>query len=262
MGHERVGYLPKTERWKGLIRKISHFSSGDVNISDIATETTRNVRSRFKVIKEDPSVVNALKYLLVLVKASKKETPIEFLKSQGVCLPNEFNVFDLTKSGQTFIERDIRSKEYSTLAIQSLVDTIGEWSQKNQLQKSFIFDSNSDILTAWRIASNGKGFCELSRIFFSKFTTRYLKYFLEREASSRLQSLSDRESFTNKLELHIQDISKHAFETAKIAQSFSAGWYNLHAKDSMPSDQELKDFLSFSFKKINSELLREEDYEL
>ena len=84
---------------------------------------------------------------------------------------------------------------------------------------------------------------------------------MEREASSRLQSLSERERFNQKLETHIQDISKHAFETAKIAQSFSAGWYNLHAKDSIPSDEKLRDFLSFSFKKINSELLREEDYE-
>ena len=153
------------------------------------------------------------------------------------------------------------SKEYSTFAVQSMIDTISEWSQKNQLQQRLIFDYNKDSFSTWQKASNGNDFCELSRIFFSNFTARYLKYFLEREASSRIQSLSDRENFSKKLEAHVQDISKHAFETAKIAQSFAAGWYNLHAKDKIPSDDKLRDFLAFAFKKLNSELLREEDYE-
>lgn len=261
MGHERIGYLPKTERWKSIVKRISCYSSENDNISDIAKETTRNVRTRFKNIKEDPSVISAFKFLVLLTAASKKDNPSEYLKSKGVHLSNDFNIFELAKSGQTFIEKTQYSKEYSTFAVQSMIDTISEWSQKHQLQQTFAFDSNPDSYLTWQNATNGSGFCELSRIFFSKFTTRYLKYFLEREASSRLQSLSERESFIKKLELHIQDISKHAFETTKIAQSFSAGWYNLHAKDSMPSDEKLRDFLSFSFKKINGELLREEDYD-
>jgi hypothetical protein len=261
MGHERIGYLPKTERWKGIVKRISYFSSENDNVSEIATETTRNVRSRFKYIKEDPSVFSAFKFLLLLTNASKKENPSEFLKSKGVKLSNAFNIFELTKSGQSFVEKNQSSKEYSTFAVQSLIDTVSEWSQKHQKQQTLTFDSTPDSYITWQKASNGSGFCELSRLFFSNFTTRYLKYFLEREASSRLQSLSEREQFTQKLESHVQDISKHAFETAKIAQSFSAGWYNNHAKDSLPSDEKLRDFLSFSFKKINSELLREEDYE-
>jgi len=84
MGHERVGYLPKSERWKGIVQKISHFSSGKEDISDIATETTRNVRSKFKNITEDTGVISAFKFLVLLTHASKKEIPSEFLKSKGL----------------------------------------------------------------------------------------------------------------------------------------------------------------------------------
>lgn len=261
MGHERVGYLPKSERWKGIVKKISHFSSEKDDVSDIATETTRNVRSKFKNIREDSGVISAFKFLVLLTQASKKENPSEFLKSKGISLSKEFNIFELTKSVQDFVTKNQESKEYSTFAVQSMIDTISEWSQKNQLQQTLIFDSNKDSFSTWQRAADGSGFCELSRIFFSKFTGRYLKYFLEREASSRIQSLSDREQFSKKLETHIQDISKHAFETAKIAQSFAAGWYNLHATDKIPTDDKLEDFLAFAFKKLNSELLREEDNE-
>jgi len=261
MGHERIGYLPKTDRWKNIVSRISYFSSENDNISDIATETTRNVRSRFNNIREDTGVLSAFKFLVILTHASKQENPSEFLKTKGIQLSNEFNIFDLTRTGQNFVEKNQDSKEYSTFAIQSMIDTISEWTRKNQLQKALFFDSLGDSYLPWQKASNGSGFCELSRIFFSKFTTRYLKYYLEREASSRIQSLTERENFSRKLESHIQDISKHAFETTKIAQSLSAGWYNLHAKEAVPSDKLLKDFLAFSFKKINSELLREEDYE-
>lgn len=259
MGHERVGYLPKSERWKGIVKKISYFSSEKDDISDIATETTRNVRSKYKNIKEDSGVISAFKFLVLLAHASKKENPSEFLKSNGVSLSKEFNIFELTKSVQDYVTKNQDSKEYSTFAVQSMIDTISEWSQKNELQQTLIFDSNKDSFLIWQKASDGSGFCELSRIFFANFTERYLKYFLEREASSRIQSLSDREQFSKKLEAHIQDISKHAFETAKIAQPFAAGWYNLHAKDKIPDDDKLRDFLAFAFKKLNSELLREED---
>ena len=261
MGHERIGYLPKTERWKSIVNRISYFSSENDNISDIASETTRNVRSRFNNIKEDTGVLSSFKFLVLLTHASKQVNPSEFLKSKGIQLSNEFNIFELAKSGQNFIEKKQDSKEYSTFAVQSMIDTISEWSRKNQIQQTLMFESGGDSYLPWQKASNGSGFCELSRIFFSKFTTRYLKYYLEREASSRIQSLTEKENFTKKLDLHIQDISKHAFETAKIAQSLSAGWYNLHAKEKIPSDKLLKDFLSFAFRKINSELLREEDYE-
>lgn len=261
MGHERVGYLPKTQRWKSIVKKISHFSSEGDTISDIATETTKNVRNRFKNITEDSGVVSAFKFLVLITHAAKKEDPSAFLKSKGINLSPEFNIFDLTRSVQEFVVKHEHSKEYSAFAVQSMIDTISEWSIKNQVQQSLIFDSTKNSFQTWEKAADGSGFSELSRIFFSSFTGRYLKYFLEREAANKIQSISDREQFSKRLESHVQEISKHAFETTKIAQSFAAGWYNLHAKENVPTEQKLKDFLAFAFKKLNSELWREEDSE-
>ncbi|MBK7358112.1 MAG: hypothetical protein IPI45_11770 [Saprospiraceae bacterium] len=211
------------------------------------------------MIEEDGGVLAAFKYLILLSVSSKQDNSSDFLSEQGITLPTDFNLFDLSLSIKEFVGKEQDSKEYSAFAIQSMIDTVCEWSKKNELQQTLIFDSNKNSFDAWKNAADGSGFCELSRIFFSKFTERYLKYFLEREASTSIKSLYDRELFLEKLENHVQDISKHAFETAKIIQSLSAGWFNKRAMDKIPSEKEVKGFLSFAFQKINSELIREEN---
>ena len=96
-------------------------------------------------------------------------------------------------------------------------------------------------------------------MFLSKYTERYLKYFLEREASIALNTVQDRQNFSDNIAEHINAISKHAFETSKITQSFAAGWYNKHAKNNLPTDGEVESFLKLAFGKIREELWREGD---
>ena len=95
--------------------------------------------------------------------------------------------------------------------------------------------------------------------FFSNFTKRYLEYFLEREAAWTLKNIDERKHFKEKLETLVSEVSVHAFETAKITESFSAGWYNKNVKDKIPSDRKIQGFVDYAFNKINSELLREEN---
>ena len=258
MGHERIGYLPRSKKWGSIVENIGSYSTDNNNISQIAQSTTKNVRSRFNRIGNDEGVIAAFKFIILLSHSSKQENPYNFLAEHKISLPPNFNIFDLAQSAQDYISNNENSKEYSTFATQSMIDAISDWSKKNQLQQSLVFDENSSPFEIWRKASNGSGFCELSRIFFSSFTERYLKYFLEREASSKINNLFDRVSFNNQLEKHIDLISRHAFETSKIAQSFSAGWYNKNTKKGIPSDETIRGFLSFTFQKLNSELLKEE----
>lgn len=258
MGHERVGYLPKTQRWTSIVSNIGSFSSNQAIISDIAAATTKNVRTRFKAIGADEGVLSAFKYLILLSYAAKQENALSFLNKNGVDISNDFDLFDLGISAKAFIEKHQESKEYTTLAAQSLMDTISDWFQKNESKQGTLFELPGNPLDKWSKVSTGEGFCEISRLFFSNFTKRYLRYFLEREAAWQLKNVQDRVQFNNRLESFVEDISKHAFETSKITQSFSAGWFNKNVKDSVPTDKKIKGFVDFSFNKINSELLREE----
>jgi hypothetical protein len=258
LGHERIGNLPKTERWRGIVYSIGSYSEAGESIVDIASQTTKNVRYRFQNIVNDSGVFAAFKYVLALSHAAKREDAFEKLAKQGIDLPKDFNLYDLAYSIQDYVDKNTDSKEYSAFATQSMIETVSEWSRLHEKNQIALFDSGDKGLDIWKEAANGSGFCELSRIFFSKFTERYLKYFLEREAAANISNIYERKQFSLNLENHVERISKHAFETTKIAQSFAAGWYNKEVKSTLPSDKKIKGFLSFAFNKINSELIREE----
>lgn len=257
MGHERVGTLPKTKKWRSIVVSIGEYSGQTDAIKDIASQTTKNVKHRFNYIESDGGVFAAFKYVVTLAFASKREDAFATLHKQGIELPDDFSLYDLAYSVQEYIAQNSESKEYSSFASQSIVETIGDWARTRQTNQLALFDSNNKGLELWQHASNGAGFCELSRLFFSKFTERYLKYFLEREAAASISNIYDRKKFNENLERHVDEISQHAFETSKITQSFAAGWFNKEARDKIPSDRKIKGFLSFAFKKINSELTRE-----
>jgi len=261
MGHERIGYLPKSKRWRAIVSDVAKFTANGDTISQIANQTTKNLISRFKYIESDSGVFAAIKYLILLTHSARHENASEFLLKHGINLPTNFNLLTLSKSIKEYINTKVDSREYSSFASQSLIETVSVWSKKNEIQQKILFETNKNSFDDWQSAASGDGFCELSRMFFANFTDNYLKYFLEREASARINNLFDRDTFNKKLDSHLDEISKHAFETSKITQSYSAGWYNKNVKEGIPTNGKIKGFISFGFGKINSELTREQEFE-
>ncbi|MDQ8051891.1 MAG: hypothetical protein REI78_02645 [Pedobacter sp.] len=258
MGHERIGTLPKSERWKNIVSSVGDYSAEQDNIADIAAKTTKNVRSRFRDINNEGSVLAAFKFIITLSHCARLKDPLEKLANENIILPKNFSLYDLAYCIQEYVEENAGSREYTSFATQSIIETISEWARDHHTGQQNLFDTNDQSIEVWQAASDGAGFCELSRLFFSKFTERYLKYFLEREAAANIRNLHDRTQFNKNLESHVDRISRHAFETSKITQSFAAGWFNKYAKEKLPTDARIKGFLSFAFQKINSELIREE----
>ena len=76
-----------------------------------------------------------------------------------------------------------------------------------------------------------------------------------------LPGLVERDGFGERLDGHVEQVSQHAFETARIAQSFAAGWFNRNARDGVPDREATARFLSVAFGKIRGELLREDTEE-
>ena len=109
----------------------------------------------------------------------------------------------------------------------------------------------------WKGIGNGAAFCEIARTFFAAFTSRQLRYYIERTAASTINDYNKLNSFISGVENHSAEIADHSFETSKLVQSFAAGWYNSHAKDVVPSEREVVGFLQHSFGKLREEFRRE-----
>ena len=251
MGHERTGVLPKNERWAKVVRNIADFSGTEEESRRIANNSLDNVRSRFESVQRDPGVQAAFKCLTSLAVSGAGS-----IGAPDLGLPNNPTPFAVAKALNNAVDARKGSQEYGAIATAAATDAVANWYAQNS-EQSFLFGSAEQNDAIWKKAGTAGGFCEIARLFFAKFTERYLNYFVEREASAVSRSIEQRDLLQKQLRDHIDSVSQHAFETAKITQSFAAGWYNRHARDAMPSDDEITSFLAIAFGKLREDLRRE-----
>ena len=258
MGHERVGALPHTKRWRDVVGQLAESSGSPEDVAAIASDILENVRVQLRKIHTDDGVVAAFQFLVALTKSASSEGQVEASLSPRIDFAGSPSTLRLIGQLRSWVEAQGGSREYGDIAAKASADAISLWSSQQSMQGS-LFTGPGDPREIWQRADNGAGFCEVSRLFFSKFTERYLNYFLEREASASMGSISDRDRLATQLREHVDGVSKFAFETSRITQSFAAGWFNIHARDRYPSIDESRGFLSLAFGKMREELKREAD---
>ena len=257
MGHERVGALPRSRRWVDVVDRIADAAEVDGDVRNLANLILQNVRSRLRVIPNDSGVVAALQFLIGLSLSASSQVSRDSLGPIAIDLDSNPSPLRLATQLGRWVEEHQQSVEYAEIARKAAVDAISVWTEQETRQLSFT-GQHEQASEIWRNASDGKGFCEVSRLFFAKFVERYLNYFLSREASSQVGCTEARQRLADRLQEHVNGISHHAFETARITQSFAAGWFNSHARDRMPTADEISGFLAVSIGKLREELLREE----
>lgn len=255
MGHERVGTLPRTTPWLQIVEQLSGAWLTEEEVSRLASSTLHNVRLRLSRIEHDNGVLAAFQFLVRLPFVATIDADGDSPGPQ-IDLHENPSPLRLTSELHRWVDMHEQSTEYSALVKQAAADVIARWTSEHRRQLT-LFSGESEVRDIWAHAASGAGFSEVARTFFANFTYRYLNYFLEREASNRVSTLAGREKFSSDLRAHIDTISKHAFETAKITQSFSAGWYNKYARNRFPTPKEMRGFLTLAFAKIREELLRE-----
>ena len=220
----------------------------------LAHRTLHHVRQRFDGLKRDTGLEAAFSFILALCRPVT--TAPEHALEPAVDLDKNPSVLEITRHLNAWIDANTDSAEYAELAKRSGADAIAYWTKRCSRQRE-LFDAQQTATQIWSDAATGSAFSEISRVFFGKLLERYLKYFLEREASGQFRRIEDREAFGENLARHVDSIARHAFEASKITQSFAAGWYNKYARDTPPARQDTRGFLSFTLGKLSQELQRE-----
>jgi hypothetical protein len=129
--------------------------------------------------------------------------------------------------------------------------------QKNHDDVQMLFSNGLDDV--WQKTGTGAAFCEMARSFVADFTEKQLRYYIEREAARAINDFGLLKTFNETLTKQTNEISTHAVEISKLMQSFSAGWFNLHSVSAIPSDEQLKSFIGYSFHKMREEFRMEAD---
>lgn len=257
MGHERLGLLPKSERWRDIVSDIALTATGECSTEQIVEEIAKAIDSRFRRLHLDPGVQDAFSFLLSISVAGRADSPQDVLRELGIDLHGKAATpLCLTQALSNFMRKEKGSLEFSELARIAAGQALAEFYIEKTRQPDLL-GATDDPFGVWNKASDGAGFCVLARQFFSHLTTGYISYFLDREASAALPSVEARETLQGNLETHVDRVTRHSFETSKIAQSFAAGWYNKNATEVLPSREKARGFLGIAFNKIRDSLGRE-----
>lgn len=254
MGHERIGFLPRSTQWRKLVADIGELGATADAVPELANRTLHQVRRRFERLENDNGLQAAFSFLLALCTHHLEPRGPD--QRPSIPLDQNPSPLELTRRLHAWIDANTQSEEYAELAKRCGADAIAYWTTRCSDQKE-LFDSHQTAAQVWRDAATGSAFSEVTRIFFGKFLERYLRYFLDREASAQFERLEHREAFSTNLSRHVDEVARHAFEASKITQSFAAGWYNKNAKDAPPTRQQAQRFLSFALSKLRQEVQRE-----
>jgi hypothetical protein len=239
------------------MRQVAGYGSG-VPVATITELTLQNTRARYEELSRDAAVDAVFGYLVAFAasyrgrKKSGEGGPAEAVSSERL------TPLAVVRELRSRVPGGLGSAEFSQLALSAAADAVGAWSSMHSTGQGSLFDTRAQVDTDWQSLGSGAGFCELARLYFGKLTERYLRYFLDRAAFATLPDTQARSGFLREVESHLDDISKHAFETAKITQSFAAGWFNKHAGAGSLNATTRRHFLSHAFGKLRDELRREQ----
>ncbi|MCE5218105.1 hypothetical protein LLH03_13865 [bacterium] len=254
MGHERIGVLPKSKRWRSIVADVGSLTGGEYDVGTIAGETLRATRSRLRWFQDDPAPLEAFSFLVELSVRARTGglSGMPGLDDGGPLTP--LRLVRVLRSRLASIDS---SPEYRELSAAAGADALALWYQTHRVQDVSLFEGFGCADSTWDALQSGRGFCELSRLFFSKIVERYLRYFLERELSAVGPSLSHSDQVRADLQSYLADVSQHALETSKITQSLAAGWFNKHAQKGMPPKSSIRGVFNYALTKLRDEMTRE-----
>lgn len=259
MGHLRTGNIPKTRKWRDVVSSISSLSGiGDIPYDEIAEKTLEASNQFLRKLPYDEAFQCCFQFLVTLSIAGRDQDVGESAKNFGINVEGEPTKIKLSKALRDWIDANhpkSYDSEIASLARQATADTIASWINENSSANQLsLFSVEEDPYRPWRVSSKGNGFCKLTRSFFSNFTSRYLNFFLSRAANSNLKTYDERRKFNDAINKNSEKVAQHAFETTKLVQSFSAGWFNKQSKkESPPSFHDIRGFLIHSFEKLREE---------
>jgi hypothetical protein len=256
MGHQRLGSLPASKKWRHVVELIS----GGAEVGEVAAAASAAAELSMKAAAGDPAVRAAFFLLTQIPVAARTEHFVSELRTLGLKLSDRPSLVEIVSSLADAVDRKARSKagrtdigEIAQLAAAESLNAIAG----RELPRLFGTPPESvrDVLAG---LATVKQFSVLARDFFARLTRRHLDYYLSRELSkhvginSRFQTIREHKQFDEALDLHCR-------ETSRIIKEFSGEWFSKQNYEGGIDQVKAGGFVHVAFDKIRRELRRRRD---
>ncbi len=233
MGHQRLGDIPKSRKWKAVVAAVSGggggtTGSGDFNdyVSDVARQALDAAGPGLQRAIGDSGLSYTFFLLTQIVLAARKEDWRDRLRQTGIRLTDKSDFFDLTSEIQRavdeFVVRQGRRTDVGEIAQQAAGEALV--SLAGQSARTLFGTGSAEVQDAVRQLSTTSGFGRLGQRFFGCFLTRFLNFYISRltAASTGSRSLKGVGAVAH----FNETLERHCEQSAAIVRDFCGQWYS------------------------------------
>lgn len=268
MGHTRLGKVPKTQKWTTVVSLVSSNASitrrGDSvlladDVQAISHRALDAAREGLSKAINDSGLRYTFYLLTQIVLAARTENWLLSLDDLGIQLSEDATVFDLTSELHNAIDIYIENYSFPTdvseIAQQAAGEAISELAGIKQI--TLFSNSRDELQTAMRELSTKKGFSRLGQIFFGRFMSRFLNFYLSRitaanSDSERLFQIGDISKFNSSLRRHCE-------QSAQIVHDFCGQWYSKTEFEKGINLSNTSNFMAIAIRKLQDELMQQKE---
>jgi hypothetical protein len=253
MGHIRLGRLPRTYRWKEVVRLLTEEGS----VSEIAEASFTAAHEGLKRVPRDDGFTHVLTTIFQFIDSLRSKDSDATLREADFPVFRHDSVFDLIGSLRQKIDSDLGRKgmksDVSEIAQNSFAETL--FKRLSATTASLFETSLESARNSLRDHVSGNRFKGLMHDFFSTFTRRYLSYYLSRELSNhvgpggRFPNIEEHKEFNRAFDLYVS-------QAIRIADEFTPGWFGKAAYERKLAHEDVSRFAHVAFKKITKEFTR------
>lgn len=253
MGHIRLGTLPRTRKWIQVLDLIG----GGAGAPMVAAATMEASQRGLMKAAKDLGLVHAFWLLTQIPLVARNKNFTAGLRKLGIEVSDAPSLLEVVGAFTDAVDAHLRRSggrtdlsEMAQMAASEALTALGT------PQTASLFGTTStDVQQTLKSFSTSRQFSALAREFFTRFSKRYLSYFLSRELSNyvsgdgRFTSIDKHAAFDEALDLHCR-------QATLIIEEFSGGWFSkTNFKGGITPDKAAR-FVHVALKKLRAELAR------
>lgn len=268
MGHQRLGDVPRTQKWANVVAKVAGDGQGPQSgahsaeaIEEIAAETLTAAEGGLLKSISDPGLRYTFYLLTQIVLAAREPNWQGSLADLGLHVSGDSTLYDLISEVQYAIDDHLSSRGGPTDISEMAQKAAGEAIARLAAAKAnTLFGTGSDeVQDALRDLSTKAGFARLGQRFFGGFMSRFLNFYLSRVTAGqvggpRLQQVGDLTQFNEAL-------AAHCHQSARIVRDYCGEWYSKTQFQKGIDLDNTSGFMAVAMKKLKAELQRRREGE-
>lgn len=282
MGHTRLGPIPKTRPWNAVVAAFARGAAGSrapgegiggtgnsevgtedaaalapfdrERVAGVADQTLQAARGGLERAKDDPGLLYSVYLLTQVALASREANWHQRLEGLGIHLDSDASLLDLTAEFQGAIDdwlaRRHHRSDVSEMAARAATDALATLTSPKA--QTLFGDSGEELRLAVRPLSTKAGFADLGQVFFGRFISGFLNFYLSRVTAAhlgdgRLHQVGDITAFNRVLDTHCR-------ESAQIVRDFAGQWYSKTQYEKGISLENTAGFVAVALSKLQEEL--------